>query len=99
MPEPVSRPMSGLISPPDTRPSLLDLGADELLTLVAELGAPAYRVRQITQSVYRRFALRFEPEPACALAISRHSIVRDELALGCHLKTPLHFSQRPFVAM
>jgi 23S rRNA (adenine2503-C2)-methyltransferase len=69
MPEPVSRPMSGLISPPDTRPSLLDLGADELLTLVAELGAPAYRVRQITQSVYRRFALRFEEMTDLPLAL------------------------------
>jgi hypothetical protein len=44
-------------------------------------------------------ALSFKPETARALAIRRDSVIRYELALRCHLKPPLHSSQRPFVAM
>ena len=44
----------------DDRPALLDLDAQALEEIVLDLGAPAYRARQIAQAIYKRYALDFE---------------------------------------
>ena len=44
----------------NARPALLDLEVAELESLLEELGAPAYRGKQIRRAVYRRFALSFD---------------------------------------
>ena len=40
--------------------SLLDLSLDELTALLADLGQPAYRARQVWEWIYRRFAGSFD---------------------------------------
>lgn len=51
-----------LLSPSDadTRVSLLEMGLDELIEFVRELGQPAYRARQIWDWIYKRYAADFE---------------------------------------
>lgn len=55
----------------DTRPALLDLDAEALSAIVAELGAPAYRARQIAQAVYKRYALHFDELTELPLELRR----------------------------
>ena len=43
-----------------TRPSLLDMDFAALTAVLADLGEPAFRARQIWHAVYRRFALDYE---------------------------------------
>ena len=61
---------------PSGLPALLDLADGELEAIVAELGAPAYRARQIREAVYGRGALDFDEMPALPAALRRELATR-----------------------